>query len=137
MIPDKKRAYAVFTNGLNTNRTGYIRGMQSLLEKYKKEAKKEADKKDAPNLDEYEGYFHFLPWQSEVYIGSWHNKLVLLNLPSDDPRGSMIELKYIEKDIFRRLRDDGELGEAFEFERDENGSIYRIKRHNNYFTRKL
>ena len=135
MFPDKKRAYAVFTNGLNTNRTGYVNGMHSILAKYKKAEDKDAVKEEVPSLDEYKGYYSMLPWNSEIYVGSWHNKLVMLNLPTSDPAESLLELKYTGKDTFRRLRDDGELGEAFEFERDESGSIYRIKRHNNYFSR--
>jgi CubicO group peptidase (beta-lactamase class C family) len=135
MVPDKNRAYAVFTNGLNTNRTGYVRGMHSILTKYSKEGKKETEKEEPPNLDEYTGYYHMLPWQPEVYLASWHNKLVLLSLPSENPAESMIELKYMKKDVFRRVRADGELGETYEFLRDEQGSIQKFKRHNNYFTR--
>jgi len=135
MLPDKKRAYAVFTNGNNTNRAGYIQGMHNILEKYKKALKKETDSTDVPILDEYEGYYSMLPWNSESYVASWHNKLVVLNLPASDPAESMMELRYTGKDTFRRIRDDGELGETFEFERDESGSIHRIKRHSNYLTK--
>jgi hypothetical protein len=135
MIPAKKRAFAVFTNGLNTNRTAYVRGMHSLLEKYRKEAGKPGEVDEVPGLDEYEGFYHMLPWQPEVYLAGWHGKLVLLSLPSENPAESMMELKFVEKDLFRRVRADGELGESYEFIRDENGSIQKFKRHNNYFTR--
>jgi CubicO group peptidase (beta-lactamase class C family) len=134
VIPGKKRAYAVFTNGLNTNRTGYVQGMHSILNKYKKD-KKDSETEDVPSLDAYEGYYHMLPWQPEVYLASWHNNLVLISLPNKDPAASMVKLQHVEKDIFRRERDDGELGESYEFIRDENGSIQKFKRHNNYFTR--
>lgn len=135
MIPAKKRAYAVFTNGLNTNRTGYVRGMHSLLEKYKKESMKSEEATEVPSLDEYGGYYHMLPWQPEVYLASWHNKLVILSLPSENPAESLVELKYMEKDLFRRVRADGEPGESYEFIRGEDGAIQKFKRHNNYFTR--
>jgi CubicO group peptidase (beta-lactamase class C family) len=135
MNPARKRAYAVFTNGQNTHRSAYVQGMHSLLETYKKEGNKESGEEQVPVLDEYEGYYSALPWQSEFFLASWHHRLVMLSLPSDDPAGSMIKLKYIKKDQFRRIREDGEPGETFEFERDANGSIYRIKRHNNYFSR--
>ena len=134
VIPGKKRAYAVFTNGLNTNRTGYVQGMHSILNKYKKD-KKDSETEDVPSLDAYEGYYHMLPWQPEVYLASWHNNLVLISLPNKDPAASMVKLQHVDKDIFRRERDDGELGESYEFIRDENGSIQKFKRHNNYFTR--
>ena len=135
MIPGKKRAYAVFTNGNNTNRPGYIKGMHSLLEKYRDEIKKETDEEQVPDLQEYEGYYSQLPWQSEVYLAPWHNSLAVLGLPNTDPAGSLVRLRYTEKDKFRRVRDDGELGETIEFERDENGAIQRIKWNNNYSTR--
>jgi len=135
MFPAKKRAYAVFTNGLNTNRTGYINGMHNILEKYKKEGKEEHGKDSVPGLDEYEGYYSQLPWISEVYLASWHNKLVMVRLPSKDPAETLMVLKYIGNDTFKRLRDDGELGEAYEFIRDDKGAIQKIKRHNNYFSR--
>ncbi|MCK4993381.1 MAG: beta-lactamase family protein, partial [Bacteroidales bacterium] len=135
MFPAKKRAYAVFTNGLNTNRTGYIQGMHNILEKYKKEGKEEPGKDSVPGLDEYEGYYSQLPWISEVYLASWHNKLVMVRLPSKDPAETLMVLKYIGNDTFKRLRDDGELGEAYEFIRDDKGAIQKIKRHNNYFSR--
>lgn len=135
MIPGKKKAYAVFTNGNNTNRPGYIKGMQGLLEKYGNDAKKETAKEEVPGLQEYAGYYSQIPWQSEVYLAPWHNSLIILGLPNTDPAGSLVQLRYIEKDKFRRVREDGELGESFEFERDENGVIQRIKSHNNYAVR--
>ena len=135
MIPGKKRAYAVFTNGLNTNRSGYVQGMHSLLEKYKKETKKSEEDAEVPDLEEYEGYYHMLPWQPEVYLASWHNNLVILNLPSQNPAESMVKLKYVGKDLFRKVRKDEKLGESYEFIRGDDGSIKKFKRHNNYFTR--
>lgn len=135
MIPSKKRAYVVFTNGIGTNTRGYVQGMHSILEKYKKDGKKEPGNVPVADLTEYTGYYSMLPWTSETYMASWHNKLLMLNLPAEDPAESMIELKYVGKDIFRRIRADGELGETFEFIRGETGSISKIKHHNNYFTR--
>jgi len=94
MFPAKKRAYAVFTNGNNTNRASYIQGIHNILEKYKKAEDKDAVKEDIPDLDEYEGNFHMLPWQNEIYLAPWHNKLVMLNFPTSDPAESLMMLKY-------------------------------------------
>lgn len=135
MLPAKKRAYAVFTNGLNIDRAKYFQGMHKLLDKYVKDGKKKESDDPVPSLEDYTGYYHQMPWISEVFIAEWHNKLVLLSLPSKDPAESMMVLKYIGEDVFKRVKDNGELGEAFEFIRDENGSIQKIKRHNNYFSR--
>lgn len=135
MIPSMKRAYAVFTNGINSNPLGFIQAMHSLLDTYKKDGSREEVENAVPGLDEYTGYYHQLPWISEVYLSAWHNKLVMLSLPSKDPVEELVFLRYMGEDTFKRLKDNGELGETFTFIRDENGAIQKIKRHNNYFSR--
>lgn len=136
LLPDKKRAYAVFTNGNNTDRARYVQGMHSLLDKYKKTLTTESGSPDkVPNLDEFEGYYRMMPWVREMYVSSWGDRLVLLSLPSDDPAESLIELKYAGEDTFRRIRDDGKLAEAYEFERDNQGAILKFKSHGNYYSR--
>jgi CubicO group peptidase (beta-lactamase class C family) len=135
MIPSKKRAYAVFTNGINTNPLVYVQGMHKLLEKYQKDGKKDESENTGPLLDEYSGYYHQLPWTNEVYLAPWHDKLVMLNLPGKDPAETLVLLKFVGEDSFKRVRDNGELAETFTFIRDEQGAIQKIKRHNNYFSR--
>jgi hypothetical protein len=73
-----------------------------------------------------------MPWASEEYIGTWGGKLVILDLPADNPARAMTLFKHIEGDTFQRIRDDEELGETLVFERDENGVITRYQRHGNY-----
>jgi uncharacterized protein YuzE len=52
-------------------------------------------------------------------------------MPNDNPK-NMILLKYIKEDTFRRIRDDGELGEEITFERDKAGKIVKMWRSSNY-----
>ena len=59
----------------------------------------------------------------------------MLPLPSKNPVEDLVLLKYMGEDTFKRLKDNGELGETFAFIRDESGAIQKIKRHNNYFSR--
>ena len=40
--------------------------------------------------------------------------------------------RYIEGDTFRRIRDDGELGETLIFGRNSKGDIINFIQHNNY-----
>jgi hypothetical protein len=123
IFPDKKRAYAVFTNGNNTDRARYVRGMHSLLDTYKKAADKGSGfQGQVPDLDEFEGFYQMMPWIREMYVTSWCGRLVVLSLPSDDPAEYLIELKYTGEDTFRRIRDDGKLGESYEFERDDQST---------------
>ena len=66
----------------------------------------------------------------------WDDTLVSLGLPSNDPVESMNKLRHVNGDTFRRVRDDGELGEAFIFHRDESGAIESYSVHGN-FSRKV
>ena len=135
MLPDEKRAYAVFTNAWGTKRTEYVRGMNKILDKYVADQDKKKDAEKVPGLDEYEGYYSLLPHLSELYITSWNQKLALLKLPTLDPAGSMMVLKHVREDTFRRVRENGELAESYVFERDDKGSVYRIKSHQNFYSK--
>jgi hypothetical protein len=62
-----------------------------------------------------------MPWLREEYISTWDGKLVTLELPSENLGKSMTFYKHLEGDIFRKIRDDQELGETLIFERDKTG----------------
>lgn len=73
-----------------------------------------------------------LPWGSETFISKWYGNLVCLSLPSESPIKALSFLKHIEGEKFRRIRDDGEPGETFVFERNSRGEIISYVQHNNY-----
>ena len=126
-------AYVVMINASGTNPQKYVRGISGIMAKVKSPEKVDTeDETTKKNLQEYSGFYSEQPWWSEVYISTWQEKLVALNLPSNSPAESMTFYKYIEKDTFQRIRDDGKLGEKLIFERDENGKIVRFKSHGNY-----
>ncbi|MGK7391219.1 MAG: serine hydrolase [Candidatus Cyclobacteriaceae bacterium M2_1C_046] len=127
MYPKDKMAYVVMINAGGTNPGKYINGIRGIMSKVK--GKTEEAK---ANLQEYTGRYSSQPWWSELYVGAWEGKLVTMSLPSDSPAGSMTFFKHIEGDTFRRLRDDGELGEALNFVRDKNNNVVRLERHGNY-----
>jgi hypothetical protein len=52
-------------------------------------------------------------------------------MPNDHPKNITL-LKHIDKDTFKRVRDDGEHGEEITFERDKNGKITKLWRNSNY-----
>jgi CubicO group peptidase (beta-lactamase class C family) len=128
-----KRGYAVMINSSGTNPGKYINGIHGILGKVKDPKKEE--KTESRDLDQYTGYYNSMPWSSEEYIGTWSGKLVILDLPADNPANAMTIFKHMEGDTFRRVRNNGELGETLVFERDQNGSITRYKRHGNYSQR--
>ncbi|TDQ32988.1 serine hydrolase [Zeaxanthinibacter enoshimensis] len=130
--PGKELAYSVMINANGTNPGKYAMGMHKILSKVKEHDK---DSEDGPDLSPYTGYYDTQPWGSEAYIGSLNGQLVELYLPADNPAEAMTFYKHIEGDTFRRVRDDDELGETLEFERDANGRVTRLKNHDNYARR--
>ena len=83
------------------------------------------------DLEQYSGSYGFKPWGGELIISPWGDKLAMVYMPNDNPK-NMILLKYIKEDTFRRIRDDGELGEEITFERDKAGKIVKMWRSSNY-----
>ena len=123
-----KMAYSVMINAGNTNPGKYVQGINAIMAKTEVIKDSESD----INLKDYVGFYSGQPWGSENYIGTWNGKLVSIRLPSDNPlRGSTI-YKHIEGDTFKRIKDNGELGETMVFERDKDGNVYRGKSHQNY-----
>ena len=78
---------------------------------------------DKETLSDYVGNYSEQPWYAETYMGTWYGKLVCMDLPADDPVGNMTFLEFVDKDTFRRVRDNGELGEVIIFQRDEKGDV--------------
>lgn len=134
---NNKRAYSVMINASGTNPGKYVDGMNAILKKVKitKNEDLAGDTIEKKNLQEYVGYYSPMPWISEVFISTWGGKLVSLGLPTENPGDAMTFYKHIEGDTFRRIRDDGELGETLVFERDKNGKIIHYKLHGNYTKR--
>ena len=130
--PAEKRAYVVMINAGGTNPGKYASGINELMNKYKSEKKAETEEDANFPLDAYKGYYNPQPWASEVYLAPWKGKLAMLNLPSDSPGRGLDLYKPISKDTFRRIRDNGELGETLTFQRDPSGKITSFKSHGNY-----
>ena len=124
---DSKMAYSVMINANGVSPYHYAHAMNDIMLK----AKGESNDNDF-DLSDYVGNYSEQPWYAEVYMGSWYGKLVCMDLPADDPVGSMTFLKYIDKDTFRRIRDNGELGEIITFQRDDMGKVVSYKWFENY-----
>ena len=127
---DSKLAYTVMINANGVNPEKYVYGIHKLLMKFNP-TNKEGTDEDKLDLSPYIGYYN---WDiaEEVYITSWEGKLAMINLPTSSPAESMDLYKHIEGDTFKRIRDDGELGEKLLFERDGNGNVVRMKIFENY-----
>jgi CubicO group peptidase (beta-lactamase class C family) len=124
--PQKKMAYSVMINANGVNPTSYVKGMHELLSMTKGEEVPE----DADH-SEFRG-FYTMDILGEFYLDQVGEHLVRMGIPTDDPAGSITKFKKVEDDVFRRVRDNGELGEYLNFERDADGEIVRVKSFSNY-----
>jgi hypothetical protein len=124
-------------NASGTNPAKYANVIHEILKKAKGAVKKKTSKDPEPgtDLNEYAGYYNLLPWGSEMYVAAWYGKLVNIGLPTNSPADAMTLFKHTAGDTFRRIRDDGELGEELVFERNDAGEIVRFKNHGNYYNK--
>ncbi len=81
-------------------------------------------------LAEYAGLYEST-W-GETAILRWGDGLATLGLPNGNPAEARGTLRRVEGDTFRRLRDDGEPGEAYIFHRDDSGAIESYSVHGNF-----
>jgi CubicO group peptidase (beta-lactamase class C family) len=134
MNPESKRAYSVMTNSNNPTPGKYARGIHSILSKA--ESIEKADEELAEELKEYAGYYQGEVSRSTSYVGTWGDKLVMMNFPVDNP-GDFSEYRRVEKNHFVRVRDNGEDGENVYFIRNEEGEVVQRKYFNNYMSNKI
>jgi CubicO group peptidase (beta-lactamase class C family) len=127
-----KMAYSVMINAGGTNPRKYLRAIHAIMEKTEVVSDSDSDSESEVNLNDYVGFYSGQPWGSERYIGTWNGKLVSLRLPSDNPVQDVTMYKYIKGDTFKRIKENGELGETIIFDRDKDGNVYRGKSHQNY-----
>jgi CubicO group peptidase (beta-lactamase class C family) len=85
------------------------------------------------SIDQFTGVYQ-RPLGGESVVLVWQGKLAVVGLPTDDPLASLTELQHIEGNVFRRIRDNGDLGEAFVFEEDADGRM-RMWRNDQYSIR--
>ncbi len=123
--PSTKRAYSVMINAGGTNPSKYAKAIHKILKKVEKNPTNKTEK----DLSAYKGFYNVQPWWGETFISTWQGKLVELSLPSESPSNNMTFYKHIENDTFRRIRDDGQLGETLVFFRDKKGKITSYKQH--------
>ena len=70
----------------------------------------------------------------ELAVVIWGDQLATVYLPTENPRASLTKLKKTGDHRFRRVRDDGELGEKFVFEL-ENDTVVRMWQNSQYSTK--
>jgi hypothetical protein len=123
------------TNGQGTDTALYTRNAHDIVAPAITQAVEspgEGEEVD-PSLEEYVGRYDS-SW-GEMHALIKDGSLVLLYVPTQAPLRAMTKLKQGEADTFRRIRDDGALGEVVRFERDASGKIIRMWQNDNYSER--
>lgn len=90
-------------------------------------------RKAEPALAKYLGRYD-RPLGGETHVLVLDGELVMMSLPTDNPQ-RLTKLKYVGKDTFQRVRDDGELGEKILFETGPDGKVTRLVHNSNYAIR--
>ena len=90
---------------------------------------------EQPDFSIYLGNYESRPWGGEVAIRQWGDRLVAINIPSDDLSKALTKLKHVSGNEFVRLTDDGEPREAWVFEMGDGNKTQRILHHSSYFNR--
>ena len=129
LIPSKKVAGVVMMNAM-ANPTAVWGQMASLLVPALQAAKDDPGGAEVTPLAfaKYEGIYGSTWGESAVF--RWKGGLGVVGLPAADADAGLTKLRHVEGDVFRRVRDDGELGEAYVFE-VVDGAAVRMSIHGN------
>jgi len=129
--PDEKIATVVAANAMvNTGMLAqrlYDIAAPALTQAAKGTLAKPAD----PSFAAYLGNYSNQPWGGETAIVAWEDGLAAVSLPNPDPVNSMTRLRKTGEHTFRRVRKDGELGEAVIFEMGSDGRATGYRWHGN------
>jgi len=132
MSPKDKIAVIFMTNGQGTSTGTYTNGTFDAIAPAIAAALKSPGEGKAldPALEKFVGRYE-RPLGGESYVLRWKGGLAVLSLPTSNPTASLTRLKHMGDNIFRRIRDDEELGEEVVFELDADGEVVRMWRHSN------
>tara|TARA_B100000575_G_C23109000_1_gene640418 strand:- start:317 stop:1795 length:1479 start_codon:yes stop_codon:yes gene_type:complete len=124
--PEGKKAFIVLINARGVTPSKYTKGIKNLMDQLRQKNNKKSNL-----FDEISGYYKSLPWNTENYLSSWGENIALISLPTNS--ANIIRFKPIEKDVFRRIMKNSDLGEYLYILRDEENSIIGFKRHQNIY----
>ena len=72
------------------------------------------------------------PLAGDRHVLILDGQLVVMSLPSANPMRGLMSMKAESPNVFRRVREDGELGERVEFELGADGRVARMIHNNNF-----
>ncbi|MBH31604.1 MAG: hypothetical protein CMG71_06400 [Candidatus Marinimicrobia bacterium] len=134
--PKSKIATVFMTNASSVNSRKFAQELYNIFAPAVESANS-GDDAQVINQDfkDYLGHYSEAPWGGETAVISWKGELSMLPLPTKSPVDAVARLQHMEDDVFRRIRDDDELGEEIRFERDKTGKVVRMWQHQNFAPR--
>ena len=133
--PDSKISAIFMANANGLNAGSYTSNIYKIISPAV-EAALDSNSSDTildSKFEKYIGSYLSLPWWGEIAIFPWEGGLAAIYLPTEKPTDDIIRLKHIKENTFKRIRKDGELGEAYVFDTDSEGIVTRLKMHSNHY----
>ncbi len=130
--PNSKIATVFMTNASGVDSRRFAQELYNIIAPAVESANS-GDDAQVLNRDfiDYLGHYNEAPWGGETAVISWKGELAMLPLPTNNPVDAVTRLKHMDGDVFRRIRNDYDLGEEIRFERDMLGKVARIWQHQN------
>jgi CubicO group peptidase (beta-lactamase class C family) len=134
--PKDKIAVVVMSNAHDVNPSSYVYEIFDLVAPALLDAVKNPGKakKPDPDLEKFVGRYE-MPIGRESIVVLWEGELATMGIPTSNPSDALSKLKRVEGNIFRRVRDDGELGEKVIFEVGDDGKVTRMIQSSQYSNR--
>ncbi|HXV62263.1 MAG TPA: serine hydrolase domain-containing protein [Vicinamibacteria bacterium] len=129
--PEERFAAIVMTNAVDVDAGIFTRIAYEIVAPALQEARESPDTPAPPDMTLYTGRYRS-GFGGEIAVVPWKDTIAVVQLPSDDPKEGLVELKNVGAHVFRRIRDDGELGEEIVFD-VVNEQVTRFTRHNNHY----
>jgi CubicO group peptidase (beta-lactamase class C family) len=89
-------------------------------------ASKGTPKPHDPSLDAFAGSYDAFPWDGEEIVVPWGDGLGIIGAPTTNPLKALDFYRKTGERTFRRVRDDGTLGETITFELGPDGKVDRL-----------
>ena len=121
--PGSDMAYVVMANSSGVASSAYARGLKSLVDKLEGVPEDAEHRLGRDQLADFAGRYEMMEGMGELFFSPWEGRLAMVSFPTDNPAEAMSLYEHVEGDSFRRVRDDGDVGEMLTFERGPDGRV--------------
>ena len=128
--PEKKAGVVVIANTNGADTGAYAKVLYDIVAPSLKN-----EGAPAQSLSAYTGSYDEMPWAGETIVVPWGDGLATVTLPTRQPMRDLERFRKTGEHTFRRVRDDGTLGEEIRFEVGPDGRATRYWQHSNPYPR--